>query len=467
MRVLIADDDASTRYLLELYCRGQDFEPVFAQSGREAIQKIREGSIDAVVTDVRMPDVGGDAVLEEAKKVSADLPVLIMTAHGSIDDAVLFLKRGATDYIAKPLSHEVFLHRVNTLLERVSLSRELEKLRAQSAKNEGGGVRIIGNSSAIQSVLRRIPMTAQTDASVVIYGESGTGKELIAAKLHEESKRAGNKLVTVNCGALSDTLLESELFGYKRGAFTDAHRDTPGLVEEAEDGTLFLDEIGEISPSVQVKLLRFLQSKEYKALGSPKIKKANVRIIAATNRDLKKMAEAGTFREDLYYRLNIVPIHMPPLRERKGDIPILATHFLQKFNKEYGKDIEGFAPEAFARLVAHDWPGNVRELENKVQQLVVLNHGSQIRSLDILDDPQQEADPFGGPIGTYKEEKRRLLDQFETEFVKRMLERADGNLSEAARLSGLDRKNFWLMAKRHGLREGRSRAKPVAGNAEA
>ena len=177
------------------------------------------------------------------------------------------------------------------------------------------------------------------------------------------------------------------------------------------------------------------------------------------------MAEAGTFREDLYYRLNIVPIHMPPLRERKGDIPILATHFLQKFNKEYGKDIEGFAPEAFARLVAHDWPGNVRELENKVQQLVVLNHGSQIRSLDILDDPQQEADPFGGPIGTYKEEKRRLLDQFETEFVKRMLERADDNLSEAARLSGLDRKNFWLMAKRHGLREGRARSRGKSTNA--
>ncbi|MCP4504197.1 MAG: sigma-54-dependent Fis family transcriptional regulator [Deltaproteobacteria bacterium] len=456
MRVLIADDDASTRYLLELYCRGQSFEPVFAQSGREAISKIREGSVDAVVTDVRMPDVGGDAVLEAARQMTPSLPVLIMTAHGSIDDAVLFLKRGATDYIAKPLSHEVFLHRVNNLLERVSLSRELERLRAQSGKKDDGKVRIIGSSAAMQNIVRRIPMTAQTDATVVIYGESGTGKELIAIRLHEESKRAKKNLVTVNCGALSDALLESELFGYKRGAFTDAHRDTPGLVEEAEDGTLFLDEIGEVSHNVQVKLLRFLQSKEYKALGSPKVKKANVRIIAATNRDLKKMAEKGTFREDLYYRLNIVPVHMPSLRERKGDVPILATHFLRKFNDEYEKDIEGFAPEVFARLVAHEWPGNVRELENKVQQLVVLTHGGMISSLDVLDDNPHDA-PFMDHVGTYKEEKRRLLDQFETEFVKRMLERADDNLSEAARLSGLDRKNFWLMAKRHGLREGRRR----------
>ena len=451
MRVLIADDDASTRYLLELYCRGQDFEAVFASTGKEALDRFREGGIDAVVSDVRMPDIGGDIVLTEVKRMSSKTPVLMMTAHGSIDDAVLFLKRGADDYITKPLSHEVFLHRVRSLLERVELAREVESLRAR-ARRDDEGTQIIGNTPAMLNLLGRLPMTAQTDASVVVYGESGTGKELVAKRVHELSKRKRGAFVTVNCGALADTLLESELFGYKRGAFTDAHRDTPGLVEEAEGGTLFLDEIGEISPSVQVKLLRFLQSKEYKALGSPKVKTADVRIVTATNRDLKRMSEHGDFREDLYYRLNIVPLTVPPLRERKADIPLLATHFLAKFRKDFEKDIDGFSPEAFARLVAHDWPGNVRELENKVQQLVVLTTDKIIRSLDLLDDGGASPDPFSGSIGSFRDEKRRLLAQFEAEYVRQMLDRADGNLSEAARLSGLDRKNFWLIAKRHGLR---------------
>ena len=272
---------------------------------------------------------------------------------------------------------------------------------------------------------------------------------MFAKRVHELSKRKDRRFVAVNCGALSDTLLESELFGYKRGAFTDAAKDTNGLVVEADGGTLFLDEIGEVSPAVQVKLLRFLQQKEYKPLGSPKTEKADVRIVAATNRDLKTMVGDGRFREDLFYRLNIVPITIPPLRERKADIPLLATFFLNNFRRQYSKKATGFSPEAFARLVAHDWPGNVRELENRVQQLVVLSNEEIVHDLDLDGDSNADALPREG---TFKDEKKRIVADFEREYVRRSLERAEGNVSEAARLAGLDRKSFWLLARRNGLR---------------
>jgi two-component system response regulator GlrR len=448
MNVLIADDDASTRLLLELYCRSEAFAPVLVESGMAALARFARGDIDAVVTDVKMGDISGEVVLAEVKRRSPETPVLIMTAHGSIDEAVRFLKGGADDYIAKPVTQEVFAHRLRALLERVALAREVRQLRA--TMQQSGETLIIGNTAAIGNLLRRLPMTAQTDATVLVNGESGTGKELVAARIHELSKRKHKRFVAVNCGALSDTLLESELFGYKRGAFTDAHRDTPGLVEEAEGGTLFLDEIGEISPAVQVKLLRFLQSKEYKALGSPRPQRADVRIVAATNRDLKQMVGDGTFREDLYYRLNIVPITVPPLRDRKADIPLLASYFLNNFRRQYGKDVRGFTAEALARLTAHNWPGNVRELENRVQQLVVLATEPIIHSID---GPEHGLSPMETvPTGTFKEEKKKLLEAFEREFVRRTLDRAEGNMAEAARLAGLDRKNFWLLAKRHNVR---------------
>lgn len=448
MHVLIVDDDATTRYLLQLFSRDQDFTASFASTGREAIEKFSAGDVDLVITDVRMPDIGGEFVLGEIKARSPMTPVLIMTAHGSIDDAVRFLKEGAQDYIQKPISREVFLHRIHAALERLALSRELEALRATVSVEKG---RIIGQTPALTHLLQRLPMTAQTDASVVIYGESGTGKELVAERIHELSKRKTQSFVTVNCGALSDTLLESELFGYKRGAFTDAHRDTPGLVEEAEGGTLFLDEIGEVSPAVQVKLLRFLQAKEYKALGSPKINKANVRIVAATNRDLLQMVDHGLFREDLYYRLNVVPLTVPPLRERKNDIPLLATHFLNKFRREYDKEVRSFHPDVMASLTRHDWPGNVRELENKVQQMVVLTIGDMIEHLHTT--PNEASVPqIQGEADTFRTAKKRVVENFERDYVTQLLARTQGNLSEAARIAGVDRKNFWVMAKKYGLR---------------
>ncbi|OGQ18166.1 MAG: hypothetical protein A2138_27420 [Deltaproteobacteria bacterium RBG_16_71_12] len=443
MNVLIADDDAQTRLLLELYCRDEQFTALFAESGNAALDRFNVGDIDVVVTDVLMPDVSGERVLAHVKGKSPETPVLIMTAQPTVDDAVRFLKAGADDYVTKPIGHEVFRHRLRALLERVELQRELQRLRAQ----QSGETQIIGNAPTLQALLRRLPMTAQTDATVLITGDSGTGKELIARRIHDLSRRKNAKFVAVNCGALSDTLLESELFGYKRGAFTDAYRDTPGLVEEAEGGTLFLDEIGEVSPAVQVKLLRFLQSKEYKALGSPKSARADVRIVAATNRDLRAMVDAGTFREDLYYRLNIVPVHVPALRERKGDIPLLASHFLYQFRRIYEKDVRGFSPHALAQLQAHSWPGNVRELENRVQQLVVLSAEPMIQSADVSGVEQVAV----LTEMSFRDEKKRVVSEFERDFLRRALQRAEGNMSAAARIAGIDRKNFWVLARRHGL----------------
>jgi two-component system response regulator HydG len=449
MTVLIVDDDEVTRTLLELYLRHESYRVEFAAGGAAALARVGAGGIDVVVSDVRMPDVTGEQLLDHIKKTAPHTPVLMMTAAPQVDEAVHFLKRGADDYIPKPIEREVLTHRVRAHVERIRLAQEVEELR-QAISVTQGQTPIIGKSAVIHHLLRRLPMTAQTDASVLLDGESGTGKEIFARRIHELSKRSNARFVAVNCGALSDTLLESELFGYKRGAFTDAHRDTPGLVVEAEGGTLFLDEIGEVSPAVQVKLLRFLQSKEFKPLGSPRTERADVRIVAATNRDLKAMIQKGEFREDLYYRLNIVPFTIPPLRDRKEDISLLAHFFLNNYRLQYGKPSLTFAPEVVARLSAHDWPGNVRELENRVQQLVVLATG------DVIDGAL-----VGGPdvefsfsvAASFKEAKRQMVADFEREYVRRVLDKTKGNVSAAARASGLDRKSFWMMARRTGLRD--------------
>jgi DNA-binding NtrC family response regulator len=448
MNVLIADDDELTRRLLEVFVRGEAFRPVFVTGGAEAIERFGGGDIGVVVTDVRMPDLGGEHLLSAVKRQAPDTPVLMMTAEPNIDEAVRLLKRGADDYIPKPIEQQVFVNRVRTQLERVRLAREVRELR-QAMQAASGGTVIVGNTAVLQGLLRRLPMTAQTDATVLLHGESGTGKEVFARRIHELSKRKDARFVAVNCGALSDTLLESELFGYKRGAFTDAHRDTAGLVVEAEGGTLFLDEIGEISASVQVKLLRFLQAKEYKPLGSPRNERADVRIIAATNRDLKAMVQKGTFREDLFYRLNIIPMTIPPLRDRRADIPLLASYFLGQFRRQYDKKATGFSPEALARLRAHDWPGNVRELENRVQQLVVLSNEEIVHDLEDTEVAGAAPPPL---TGAFKDAKRRIVAEFEREYVRRALQQTSGNLSEAARNAGLDRKTFWLIARRAGIK---------------
>ncbi len=445
--VLIADDDPNTRYLLEIFCRGRDdLKLEFAENGQEALDRLAKGGVQVLVTDIRMPVMTGDELLEAVKKQFPGVPVLIMTSYGSIEDAVEFVRRGADDYLTKPITKQVFMHRLDRVVEGVKLADQVRELRATMAQ----GAQIIGKSPSMIELRQRLPTVAQTEASVVIYGESGTGKEVVARVLHALSKRANAPFVAVNCGSLPEALLESELFGYKKGAFTDARSDTPGLVDAADSGTLFLDEIGEIALSVQVKLLRFLQLKEYKPLGSPKSKIADVRIIAATNRDLRRAVAEGTFREDLFYRLNIVPLTLPPLRDRPGDVSLLARHFLERFNRQFGKQVEFFTPEVFRKLEAYNWPGNVRELENKIEQLAVMSDG-RIRSEDVKFSETRATRSDPRELGSYQDEKRRLLDRFEVEYLTTLLEVSEGHLSDAAERAGLDRKNLWILMKRHGF----------------
>lgn len=445
--LLLVDDDAATRYLMGIFCKEQEFTVSMAQNGTEALALFRKKPADVVVTDLHMPDMSGERVLAEIKNESFNTRVLIMTQYASIEEAVRFLKLGADDYITKPVTKDVFLHRTGLALERVFMAQELTELK--KSVEASASRKIIGQSPSILALLRQLQVAAQSEASVVIFGESGTGKEMVASRIHELSRRNSKAFIIVNCGSIPDTLLESELFGYKRGAFTDAHRDSPGLVEAAEGGTLFLDEIGELSPAVQVKFLRFLQSKEYKPLGVAKPRNADVRIVAATNRDLEALVADNLFREDLFFRLNVIPLTVPPLRDRKNDALLLAAFFLDRYQKEHGKRDLQFSAEAILQIKQYAWPGNVRELENKVQQMVVLATGPVLHELPLSTSrlPPQDIEYSG----SFKEEKQRVLAGFERTFVQQMLDQAGGNLSQAARMARLDRKNFWLLAKRHAL----------------
>jgi DNA-binding NtrC family response regulator len=452
--VLIADDDKTNLYLLKIFCRERtDIGLEFASDGQEALERVQSGEIDILITDIRMPVLSGDELLTTVKTNYPQIPVIIMTGYGSIEGAVDYLHRGADDYLTKPLTKEVFIHRLERVMERVSLAKEVQRLRETVVQSPVS--QLIGRSPRMIELKNQLPTLAQTESSVVIYGESGTGKEVVARTLHMLSRRADRPFVTVNCGALPESLLESELFGYRKGAFTDARADTPGLVDAADTGTLFLDEIGEISLSVQVKLLRFLELKEYKPLGSPKSKIADVRIVAATNRDLKKAVAEKTFREDLYYRLNIVPIDLPPLKDRAGDVALLASHFLEQFNSQLNKTVTIPSNEVFRKLERYAWPGNIRELENKMEQLVVMATDGEIRPEDVEFGDDLTPEP-GARIslgrGTFREEKEALMRRFEKDYVTAVLELENGHVTRAAERAGLDRKNFWQLMKRHEIK---------------
>jgi DNA-binding NtrC family response regulator len=450
--VLIADDDRTNLALLKVFCRERpDLRLEFASNGQEALERIQSGQIDILVSDIRMPVLSGDELLTTLKTKFPSIPVIIMTGYGSIEGAVDYLHRGADDYLTKPLTKEVFVHRLERVMERVSLSKELRRLRDSINQSPLG--QIVGRSLRMIELKNQLPTIAQTESSVVIYGDSGTGKEVVANAIHVLSRRAERPFVTVNCGALPESLLESELFGYRKGAFTDARADTPGLVDAADMGTLFLDEIGEIPLTVQVKLLRFLEQKEYKPLGSPRSKIADVRIIAATNRDLKKAVAQRTFREDLYYRLNIVPIELPPLKDRGGDVTILARHFLERFNRQFNKSVS-MSQEVFGVLEQYAWPGNIRELENKIEQLVVMTSDGVLRPEDVRLGEREDMDSahrITSARGTFREEKDALVRRFEREYVTTILEQEGGHITRAAERAGLDRKNLWQLMKRHDI----------------
>lgn len=452
--VLIADDDKTNLYLLKIFCREKSgVKLIFASNGQEALGFVKKGEVDILITDLRMPVLSGDELMTTVKKEYPHIPVIIMTGYGSIEGAVDYLRRGADDYLTKPLTKDVFLHRLERVVAQVTLTKEVHRLKSLGAS--GGVDQIIGKSPPMLLLKNQLPTLAQTEASIVILGESGTGKEVIARALHSLSRRNAQPFVTVNCGALPENLLEAELFGYKRGAFTGATDDNMGLVGAADGGTLFLDEIGEISLAVQVKLLRFLELKEYKPVGSPESRIANVRIISATNRDLKQGVADKTFREDLYYRLNVVPVQLASLKEREGDIPLLAATFLERSSQRFGKKLN-LTPTAMRKLESYAWPGNIRELENKIEQIVVMTHGPEVKPEDFelghAIASGAEDSPDSSDVGTFKDEKDALLRKFEREYITAVLGIADGHVTKAAKRAGVDRKNLWQLMKRHDIK---------------
>ncbi len=432
-KVLVIDDESSMRELLDIMLRKEGFEVIAAGGRKQAAEALAREVPDLVITDVKLPDGDGIEILRHVKAASPDTVVIVMTAYGSTEAAVAAMKLGAHDYVIKPFDVDELRIVVRNALQLRQLQAENRMLRAQF-QSQHGLDRIVGSSDAMQSVFRMLRAAALTPSTVLISGESGTGKELVAKALHALSTRSAAPFVSVNCGALPESLLESELFGHVRGAFTDAHQDKKGLFEAAHTGTLFLDEISETPYTMQVKLLRALQERRIRRVGSTEESDVDVRLIAATNTSLEERVRAKAFREDLFYRLNVIPIRLPPLRERRADIPLLAEHFLERFRRAFGKDLR-FAPETMDALVAHRWPGNVRELENAVERLVALEAGPVI-GVEHLPFPLLATGGRESPISDGFS-LRNHIREVEGRLLHDALARTAGNRAAACELLGV------------------------------
>ena len=431
--ILVVDDDISHCTILQALLRGWGYNVALANSGRQALAQVREQVFDLVLCDVRMAEMDGIATLKEIKALNPAIPVLIMTAYSSVETAVEALKTGALDYLIKPLDFD----NLQATLEKALAHTHCvdAEMPAVSASQFG----MVGKSAVMQHLLSEIALVAPSEATVLIHGDSGTGKELVARAIHASSARREKPLVALNCAALNESLLESELFGHEKGAFTGADKRREGRFVEADGGTLFLDEIGDISPMMQVRLLRAIQEREVQRVGSNQTIPVDVRLIAATHRDLAEEVNAGRFRQDLYYRLNVVAIEVPSLRQRREDIPLLADHFLQRFAERNRKAVKGFTPQAMDLLIHYDWPGNIRELENAVERAVVLLTGEYISEREL---PLAIAST---PIPLGQSQDIQPLVEVEKEVILAALEKTGGNKTEAARQLGITRKT--LLAK--------------------
>lgn len=428
--VLIIEDDKLMRITLEDSLRANDYEVTSSERAQEAFSLVKERGFDLIVTDVRLPDKNGIELLKELPALS-DAPVIVMTAFGTIKDAVDAMKLGAFDYITKPFSLEEFILLVERTIEFKRLRQENLRLR-EDIKRCFGLSSIIGESKAIRDLLMMIEKIATTDSTVLITGESGTGKDLFGTTIHYQSPRRDKPLIKVNCAALPEGLIESELFGHEKGAFTGALKRKPGRFELASGGTIFLDEVGDLPLSAQAKLLRVLQDRSFERIGGTETIKVDVRIIAATNRNLKEEIKRGRFREDLFYRLNVIPVHIPSLRERKEDIPVLVEYFLKRFNSQSGRPVK-FSSDAMKALLEYEYPGNVRELENIIERAVVLSHDGVIKKEDL---------PFSlTPADTLL--LSEVSNRAEKGHILKVLKLTGGNKTRAAELLGISRKTLW------------------------
>ncbi|MDH3728914.1 MAG: sigma-54 dependent transcriptional regulator [Myxococcales bacterium] len=457
-QVLVADDEDNLRRVLKAQLQHDGYEVHTVADGEAVLCALDEHHIDVLITDLRMPKLDGMRVLETVSSRFPRLPVIMITAHGTVDTAVEALKLGAFDYVTKPFDQTEF----RNVVHKAARTRELSQAHVRGDPNERGRYRIIGQSPPMREVYDVIEKVADTPSTVLITGESGTGKELIARALHENSARKDKPFVSVNCAAIPPDLLESELFGYERGAFTGAVTSKPGRFELANSGTLFLDEIAEIPVSMQVKLLRAIQEQEFERVGGIKTITVDSRLIAATNRDLKEEIAKGSFREDLYYRLNVVHVHLPPLRERPSDIPLLIDHFVQQFNRKLDRSVTGFDDNALRSLLRYDWPGNIRELENVVERCMIFAEdgevGAQYLTQEVRDAEGSATvsldaglDVTPGETGL-KEAVREATLKLEREFIARALDRTGGNVTHTARLLKISRKSLQNKMKELGLR---------------
>jgi len=472
-KILVADDEQNLRRVLAALLRREGHEVIQAASGLEAIERLAD--VDVVITDLRMPGADGMEVLRSAAKHHPHVPVIMITAYGSVGQAVEAIKAGAFDYIEKPFEQEAIRVIVDKAIGQAAANRLSPQPTLYTASDlPSGRYGLVGQSTEMHSVFAVIEKVADTPSTVLITGESGTGKELVAKALHEQSSRKTGPFIKINCAAIPKTLMESELFGYEKGAFTGATSSKPGRFELADIGTLFLDEIGEIPVEMQVKLLRAIQESEFERVGGLKTIKVDVRLITATNRDLEAEIQRGNFREDLYYRLNVVPLHVPPLRKRTGDIPLLVAHIIKKFNERLKKTITGIADDALAVLEGHAWPGNIRELENVLERTILFTKGDRIERADLqLASPAAPelprtttnesqpmpavadgADDDGAEVsGSLKDAVRAETARVERELIVKALDETGGNVTQAARLLKISRKSLQMKMKEFGLRD--------------
>ena len=445
--ILVVDDDAAHRTMLQTLLKEWGYRVAEADDGGTAIEAVRERFFDLVLMDVRMLRVSGLQALEEIRDFNPALPVIIMTAYSSIESAVEALKKGAYDYLTKPLDFDKLKFTIQRAMEHIALREENRSLKETLGRQFDRG-RIIGSSPAMTRLLDTVARVAPSEATVLIHGESGTGKELIAGAIHFNSHRKQGPFIGINCAALTETLLESELFGHEKGAFTGADRRKDGCFHRAHGGSLFLDEVSEMSAPMQAKLLRVIQEREVTRVGGDRPHAVDVRVICATNKDLQELTEAGTFREDLYYRLNVVGLHLPPLRERKEDVPLLAQHFLEAFGTKNRKKLKGFTPRAMDAIVRHSWPGNVRELMNAVERGVVLAQTPYLDLVDLRIGDEHIEEPVQAPNA---DADLGPLERAERETILATLRSADGNKSQAARILGITRKTLHSKLKKYGL----------------
>jgi two-component system response regulator AtoC len=461
-QILVADDEPNLRRVVSAQLMRDGYEVIAVEDGQAAIEALEAHHVDVVITDLRMPRVDGMELLKHVTANHPDIPVILITAHGTVDTAVEALKLGAFDYVTKPFEQSEF----KNVVGKAARTRELSQHEVAPEPAEVGRYRLIGQSAPMAQVYQVIEKVADTPSTVLITGESGTGKELIARALHENSSRKNKPFIRVNCAAIPRDLIESELFGYEKGAFTGAVTSKPGRFELAHDGTLFLDEIGEIPQNMQVKLLRAIQEQEFERVGGIKTIEVDVRLVAATNRDLSEEIRAGRFREDLYYRLNVVQVRLPPLRERTSDVPLLVEHFIRRFKDKLKKDVLGVTDAAMERFLAYPWPGNIRELENVIERCLLFCDGAWI---EIGDLPPEMKGASSAPIESrvhepshdgsdrptpgLKEAVREATSRVERELIVRALKQTGGNVTHTARMLKISRKSLQTKMKELGLRE--------------